>query len=437
MGKITILNGKVSSSTDFDLTVGTTDVITLEAGGYVGIGTTNPTANLHIQGASPVQLLIAADNSTGTSAYVTTFDGDSGYWSLGSSDGSNLFHISNAADLATPVFTITDDNYVGIGTAAPATILHLYATGTGIESYARITSVNDNAGLIIDANTAGGATTYNQDARITFRNSNLEKYSIYYDNSLGGLAFNTSVTTETHDLFIASSSGYVGIGTTNPLGFLHIAGGAGGTTLVLQGVGTETGIIMKSSTGANLGYLWGSSGGVGILDDDGNWGLKIVTDSYTSFDINNSEKMRILSSGNVGIGTTNPSNTLTVAHSSGDSLSIYDTGTVSYLQSHTNPLYLDSVSDLRIHAQSAGGDIYIDANDFIKMRNAGVDVLTIDGGKVGIGTTSPSRLLHVSGSTVETSVPLFEGVSDAGATIMHFKRSDNSQNAYFSYGGTN
>jgi hypothetical protein len=66
MAKINILNGKVSSSTDFDLTVGTTDVITLEAGGDVGIGTTNPANTLDLYGDTYAGIGI----NDGTNAFI-------------------------------------------------------------------------------------------------------------------------------------------------------------------------------------------------------------------------------------------------------------------------------------------------------------------------------------------------------------------------------
>ena len=97
------------------------------------------------------------------------------------------------------------------------------------------------------------------------------------------------------------------------------------------------------------------------------------------------------SAGNVGIGTTAPGAKLDVQ----GQIHIYDNGNVSYVESQNQPLYLASAADLRINAQQTGGDIYLDANGFIKFREAGADVMAIDGGNVGIGTTSPVGRLEV------------------------------------------
>ena len=67
-------------------------------------------------------------------------------------------------------------------------------------------------------------------------------------------------------------------------------------------------LILRDKENKVYGRLYGSGDGsnFGLLDGDGNWSYLAAKDSYTAFRINNSEKMRILTTGNVGIGTTNP-----------------------------------------------------------------------------------------------------------------------------------
>ena len=60
------------------------------------------------------------------------------------------------------------------------------------------------------------------------------------------------------------------------------------------------------------GYLHGSGTQFGLVDADVNWSILMEKDMYTSFLINNSEKMRIESSGDVGIGTNTPDEKLDV-----------------------------------------------------------------------------------------------------------------------------
>lgn len=73
-------------------------------------------------------------------------------------------------------------------------------------------------------------------------------------------------------------------------------------------------LVFKDKENATYGRVVGSANGAdfGLMDGDSNWSMRIAKDNYTSFNINNIEKMRIKHNGNVGIGTTNPTNKLHV-----------------------------------------------------------------------------------------------------------------------------
>jgi hypothetical protein len=93
------------------------------------------------------------------------------------------------------------------------------------------------------------------------------------------------------------------------------------------------------------------------------------------------------SSGRVGVGATSPSEALTVS---------------GKIQA-TTEFKSETGNDLRLNAGSVNRDIFMQVN--------GSTLMTVQGstGRVGIGTTSPARLLHVAGSavfsdTVDTTV---------------------------------
>ena len=118
--------------------------------------------------------------------------------------------------------------------------------------------------------------------------------------------------------------------------------------------------------------------------------LTNIQNANLLFGTNNAERMRITSSGNVGIGTSSPSNRLDVVsgaltnsfHSSFYGLKI--------VNSTTNPA--------RINLQNSQGTAVIDANNnLLRFRGSGgTDDMVIDSsGNVGIGTSSPGTALQV------------------------------------------
>ncbi len=182
---------------------------------------------------------------------------------------------------------------------------------------------------------------------------------------------------------------------------------------------SDRGLIIANKANQIKGYLYhDNSNSFGLLDGDGNWGLRLVRDDHTGFFINNSEKMRIKGNGYVGIGTTAPTYKLDV---SGD---VYANG--GWLR----------VSGQRgLYFQSYGGGFYMTDNTWIRTYNNksfyhNSGIMRTDGefhvgsggsrfivganGNVGIGVTGHAAKLAVNGAI---NAPSITGLTLGGGGI--------------------
>ncbi len=251
---------------------------------------------------------------------------------------------------------------------------------------------------------------------------------------------------------VIDTSGNVGIGTLIPgtklevAGQIKITGGSPGAGKVLtsdaNGLatwGTVGGILPSGTSGQTLrhdGTNWvansvifnnGTNVGIGIAAPtiklaigDTDTGLQWISDGNLAVYTNNVERMRIDSSGNVGIGTTGPGDKLEVSGNIKLSGYVSITGaqdTSGNLRfSAANPyIYASSYITMPGGLYISGGTLYAASQAQFRggIHNDTAAYLTISGGtsgytyfsgSVGIGTTSPGSKLDVQGGATGCSV---------------------------------
>jgi hypothetical protein len=208
--------------------------------------------------------------------------------------------------------------------------------------------------------------------------SSSAKSRLGIDHATGDIFFYEDTGT-TAKLFWDASAERLGIGTSSPSQVLEITNGTS-PAYVVQTRGDLQTILGPT------GSLVTSAGQVGT-----------ITNSPFRFTTNNTERMRIDSSGNVGIGTTAPRTNLHVSGLTGDDDPALGSSVAPFLVTNTANSY-----GLNIGVNNQG-DAWLQAQS--NTTSTAYDILLSPlGGNVGIGTTSPDRKLDVrsSGTSAET-----------------------------------
>ena len=148
-----------------------------------------------------------------------------------------------------------------------------------------------------------------QDGSVTLYHNGSEKLATTSTGiDVTGTATMDGLTVDTNTLYVDSTNNRVGIGTTTPSATLNLeysddTGGNGGLVVKNTSTGTSANFAGLSCQAVNntvQGFLYSA--------DYNSWGVGTFLGTGTNhplhFMINNAEKMRIDSSGNVGIGTT-------------------------------------------------------------------------------------------------------------------------------------
>ena len=219
-----------------------------------------------------------------------------------------------------------------------------------------------------------------------------------------------------------ADAGNVGIAWSSPSDFTSVNAD---NLVVGSGTGSN-GITVFSATNA-YGQL-AFADGTGTNDQYKGLIQYAHPDDSMRLFTGNTERMRIDSSGNVGIGTTSPSKKLHVVGSN-HILTIENTSAVAdryaqmLIQAGTATNYIwtqnqnsttyGGANSLNIYTQQAGAIAFFTNGNNRRMTIA-------SDGNVGIGTASPSANLHVSSASTATLKVITTGVADASVNIQGY-----------------
>ena len=348
--------------------------MTIDSSQNIGIGTTSPSRKVAIfdsvdgynlelsqTGAynSGLQSGIVFTGKYNTGNNVTNLASIRGgkenttNWDFG---GNLRFYTRTNGGVDTERLRINSSGNVGIGTSSPSSTLHIKGGSTTTQStFSNFISNSTFRSVVNHANEYGLYMGY---ANATTDTSAIQS------GRLNGTV---------DDLALNPYGGNVGIGTTSPDEALHVYHATGNINAIIESGDATAYLAFKdNSTSSNASVFLGASANDMIFFAGGT-----------------SERMRIDSSGNVGIGTSSPSSLLHLSSSSGHAITSTYTGQETFKFEHgTSGFYVKQDNVFQVGLDHNHDTIFYD--------DSGTEYVRLDGStsRVGIGTSSPSLRLH-------------------------------------------
>ena len=362
---------KIITDADFSGTLDVTGTVTAGGLDIQGDGTISGGSRLTISD-------IADENNDG----IRLDDNTTSRYNNLTQDTSGNFKIQHYTGSAWQNnLTVTTTGNVGIGTSSPSELIH--ANGSSVSAL-KLTTNSYTNGTVFKVQGDGASYIYNtENAMLRFGTNNLERMRI-------------------------DASGNVGIATSNPLSILDIAVEASDTRRFL--VNYDDNIITVKGSNQNSNPE----------------SLRIVADNFrvsTGTTGSGTERLRITSSGNVGINESSPSSELTVGGNATTTakptVAIVDTtgGATMTMRGQSPKIAFDVTSSgvPKILMDNAGlefktGTLDAEGDVDVKIESSGN--ITVTDGSISSGVTHTFKLFGATGTGGSANYVTYSFVGD-------------------------
>jgi hypothetical protein len=389
------------------LNIDNTEKVRVLADGSVGIGTATPSATLDVVGGAEINgdLTVTGNTTLGNAATDTvTITADVASNLIPSADNTYDLGASGSEwkDLYIDGTANIDALVADAATIITSTggVLTLQRDDTAITSGETLGEIDFQA-----PNVSGGgdaivvAATIKAVAGDTF-DAAVNKTSLLFQTASSGAVAtrmeidgNGNVAVDTDTLFVDAVNDRVGINNASPSVALDVTGAA-----------TISGILTASSDVSIADKI--------IHTGDTNTAIRFPAADTVTVETDGSERLRVTSTGNVGIGTSSPSAKLDVSAGTGsgatgvaglNTITVQNSGAAGIAILTTNSVF-GSIAFGDPENGAIGRIRYNHSDDSMLFQTNAAERMRIDAsGNVGIGTTTPATPLHVSGTTNNTA----------------------------------
>ena len=370
--------------------------VRVTSAGLVGIGTSSPAEELHLQAAAPTLRLQDSDDN----AYTNMIQNSGGFRIDVDPTAAGADSFFRVDVDGTERMRITSTGDVGIGTTSPTVRLDVR------DSIAVVSGASDSIAYFSNEDTTSTATT-----RINLRSHQGDsvRERAYLEAGLEGVSggylslWTRPTGSAITEKVRVTAAGNVGIGTSAPAYALDVQAATDPSIRVLStGTASTDDSFLRVQIGGTTAnsyvYLGDSAdANVGYLRYDHASDFLVVA-------VNGSERMRITSAGNVGVGTgSTVSATLHVNSGLANLVGLFEStdagATITLIDDATTG---GSVAEHGLN--TVGDELEVRAVETLAFETAATERMRItSAGNVGIGTSSPQTELEISGNNTTTS----------------------------------
>ena len=214
-----------------------------------------------------------------------------------------------------------------------------------------------------------------------------------------------NISIDTNTLYIDSTNNRVGIGTTSPATTLHVSGGTANTVSLIESTDAYAWLSVKDNSSANsyINSIGASGDNLQIISKDITF--RTASAPNVSTGTYGSERMRIDSSGSVGIGTASPDTLLSLEKNNAPIIQFKDTSGATdekvWRVNGLNDAYRiqtwnDALSSNQVAYQVLRSGIDVQTHRFYTEDSERMRLTTTG---LGIGTSSPAQALDIIDTT--------------------------------------